>query len=973
MRKVFFSFSVLILLSYQVFSQSGKSPADYVNPFIGTGGHGHTYPGVSLPFGMAQLSPDTRLTGWDGCSGYHYSDTIIYGFSHTHLSGTGCSDYGDLLLMPVVRGTSLSGYEYKSSFKKNSDHESATAGYYHVRLNSGPVAELSCTKRSGIHRYSFPQGSHPGVIVNLDHRDQVLESKLNVVAPDEIEGMRVSRAWAQKQILFFVVKFSRSIEEYEIELEGKPVNKQEEVEGKSIIAGFYFASGITQILVKVGISAVSCENARRNLEAEIPGWSFDQVVADARSAWNEELGKIEVTGGTEDQKTIFYTSLYHAFLNPNLYSDVDGAYRGRDLKVHSSTGADYYTVFSLWDTYRATHPLFTIVQQKRTSDFIKTFIKQYEQGGLLPVWELSSNETDCMIGYHAVPVIADAYMKGIRDYDSEKAFAAMKTSAQQDKLGLKHYKRYGFVPAEKEGESVSKTLEYAYDDWCIAQMAKSLDRPEDYQKFIYRAQSWKNLFDPSVGFMRPKFNCSWFSPFNPAEVNFSFTEANSWQYSFYVPQDLEGLADFHGGKHNLAVKLDSLFLADSKTTGRDQADITGLIGQYAHGNEPSHHMAYLYNYVGEPWKTQKMVHSICTELYKNSPDGLCGNEDCGQMSAWYVFSALGFYPVTPGSTVYAVGTPSFPEIYINLENHNQFRIKAVNLTHRNIYIRSAKLNGQPYNKCYIDHSDIMKGGILEFEMSDVPDYSWGTGEGNYPVSEITDELITPVPFIRKGKNNFTDTTTIAIEVPVKDATIHYSFSEDDFKIYKSPVTIDKSTKLKAFAIKKGSLASNPIEVDFHKIPKGRKIKLLTEYSSQYPAAGETTLIDFERGSDNFRTGTWQGYQGVNLEAVVDLGSIEEIRKVSVGFIQETGSWIFFPTEAIFYFSDDGVEFRKIGSLVNDIPDTISSSIIKDFSIKTVDQKTRFIKVVAVNRGVCPAGHPGEGHKAWIFADEIAID
>ena len=974
----FIAILVATIIAFQVRSQDPVFITDYVNPLIGTGGHGHTYPGVSMPFGMVQLSPDTRLSGWDGCSGYHASDTIIYGFSHTHLSGTGCSDYGDFLFMPVTKDASLTDYGYKSSYKNSAGNEIASAGYYEVTLNNRIRVELTCSRRVGVHRYTFPESENAGIVVNLKHRDKVLDSRMKVVSDREIEGMRISSSWAQHQVLYFVARFSKPFSNYKIVSEDKLVQGLTEISSKSIIACFNFSTIKNEkVMIKVGISAVSCENARKNLDAEVPGWDFDEVANAAAMAWNEELGKILVKGGTNDQRITFYTSLYHAFLNPNIYSDMDGSYRGRDMKVHAGKGFDYYTVFSLWDTYRATHPLFTLVQQKRTNDFINTFLTQYEQGGLLPVWELSSNETDCMIGYHSVPVIVDAWLKGIRGFDGPKALEAMKHSAEQDKYGLKYYQALGYVPAEKEGESVSKTLEYAYDDWCIAQMAKSLNQPGDYKNYIKRAQSYKNIFDPSTGFMRAKLNGGWFSPFDPAEVNFNYTEANAWQYSFYVPQDINGLINLFEGKEKMAMKLDAMFAARAQTTGREQADITGMIGQYAHGNEPSHHMAYLYDYVGEPWKTQALVHKICTELYANNRDGLCGNEDCGQMSSWYVMSAMGLYAVTPGTTTYSIGTPQFSEVTLKLENKKEFTIKANNADQNNFYIQSATLNGQPWTKCYIDHSDIMRGGLLEFEMGSKPNMTWGTGPGNYPETEIKDEVITPIPFILYGKKNFTDTTRISLSVPVDGSKIFYTLDGTEpsmsSSVYKKTLLLDKSTKIKAFAFRKGLNQSFTINAHFNKIPENRKIKFNTAYSSQYAAGGDNTLIDFERGSDNFRTGAWQGYQGVDVDVIVDLGKIQDIQKVSTGFIEDYWSWIFFPLDVTYYLSPDGKDYQRAGSVTGDsLPDQ-DNSRIRDYSLAIPHVKARFVRVVGRNRDVCPPGHPGEGGKAWLFADEITIE
>jgi predicted alpha-1,2-mannosidase len=975
-QKISLIFLVLLLLN----AAHGQKPANYagfVDPFIGTGGHGHTYPGASVPFGMVQLSPDTRLDGWDGCSGYHASDTVIYGFSHTHLSGTGCSDYGDILLMPVVGDVNLINYGYASSFKQFT--ETASPGFYKVLLDKGSIGvELTATTRAGLHQYTFSGQGKANIVMDLKHRDKVLESHLKIVNETEIEGMRISQAWAARQILYFVAKFSKPFSSHTIEAGDELSATMKDYSGDNILAYFTFATQPgDKILVKVGISAVSVDGARQNLETEIPGWDFETVRNEAVEKWEKELGKIEVKGGTIEQKTGFYTALYHALLNPNLYMDTDGQYRGRDLKVHQATGFDYYSVFSLWDTYRATHPLYTLIEQKRSNDFINTFIHQYEEGGMLPVWELSGNETGCMIGYHAVPVIVDAYMKGIVNYDAGKAYAAMKHSAEQDHLGLKYLKSLGFIPGDKEGESVSKTLEYAYDDWCIAQMAKALGKNEDYRNYIRRAQYYKNLYDASTGFMRAKLNNTWFSPFDPAEVNFNYTEANAWQYSFYVPQDISGLMELTGGKKKFAEKLDGMFAASSKTTGREQSDISGLIGQYAHGNEPSHHMAYLYDYAGQPWKTQELVHQICSGLYSGKRDGLCGNEDCGQMSSWYVLSALGFYPVTPGSGIYAIGTPQFPETILHLENGKQFVIKAINLSEKNFYIQSADLNGTSFQLSAINHQKILNGGKLVFTMGPNPNKSWGSGEKDIPVSAIRDHLITPVPSIDRGQKAFMDSTVVTLSSPLKGAKIYYTLNGTEptlqSKTYKNPITIKKNTTLKAFACKSELPKSFTISAAFIKMPKNRKITLNTKFAGQYAAGGDIALIDFIKGGENFKTGTWQGYEGADLDAVIDLGSVQDISRLSTGFLQDQDSWIFMPMEVLYSISIDGTTFKEIGTVKNDVPENTTEPKVKEFMLGFIAQKARFIRVIAKNRGICPSWHAGSGQKAWIFADEITIE
>ena len=968
-----------LLAAITTFAQQPQTgfPSDLVNPFIGTGGHGHTYPGVSVPFGMVQLSPDTRLTGWDGCSAYHGSDSVIFGFSHTHLSGTGCSDYGDILLMPVTGKVDLNDYGYAARFDKKD--EVALPGYYKVRFSDKPImAELTATTRSGFHKYTFNSPDTAGVVLDLKHRDKVLESGFKIIGNDEVEGFRISQAWAQKQMIYFVIKFSNPFIFSVAASNGQLSSELKEFTGTDLKARFSFGNLLNKpLVVKVGISGVSIEGARINMETELIGWDFEAVTNQAAMAWDSELGKIKVEDGTHDQQVVFYTALYHTMLQPNIYNDIDGQYRGRDLKVHKAEGFNYYTVFSLWDTYRAAHPLYTIIDQKRTNHFIKTFLCQYDEGGMLPVWELSGNETGCMIGYHAVPVIADAWLKGIRDYDVTKALEAMKHSANQDHLGLKYYKTKGYIPADLEGESVSKTLEYAYDDWCIAMMAKSLEKKEDYKTFIARAQNYKNVYDRITGFMRAKSNETWFSPFDPAEVNFNYTEANSWQYSFYVPHDMGGLIMLMGGREKFAGKLDDLFKADPKTTGRDQSDITGLIGQYAHGNEPSHHMAYLYNYAGTPWKTQELVHRICNDFYKNSPDGLIGNEDCGQMSAWYIFSALGIYPVTPASGVYILGSPVFPKTTIALENGKTFIIRAINVNEHNFYIQSVSLNGKPHVKTFIRHEDIMNGGELIFNMGPSPNKAWGTGFSAFPESHIREYPITPVPAFYEGNHTFMDSTVIGLTNALPGVNIHYTLdgSKPTIKsnIYQRPFIIRKTTAINAIAAGNEMRESQVIEARFIRIPKNRKIILSTAYAGQYSAGGNLALIDFKMGGDNFRTGGYQGYEGVGIEAVVDLGAVQSIRKLSLGCLQDQNAWIFMPTEVTWWVSEDGITFNKVSAIANEVDEHHDGAITFIFPAVLKNIKGRYIRVEAKNRGTCPSWHPGAGGKAWIFADEISIE
>ena len=664
-------FLAFLLFSVTIYSQNYHQ---YVNPMIGTGGHGHTYPGATVPFGMVQLSPDTRIDGsWDGCSGYHYDDTTIYGFSHTHLNGTGCTDFGDIMLMPTMGEPTFNPKEYGSTFSHS--NEKATAGFYSVKLDKHNIdVNLTASTRVGLHQYTFNTAGQANIILDLNHRDKLLYGDVKIIDNKTIEILRRSEAWAKDQYVYARIEFSVPMKINKVEANQE--NRKNFYSGTVVKLSFskQVKTG-EQILVKVALSPTGYEGAKLNM-SEIKGWDFNKTKAEAELLWDQQLSKIEITESNKDKSSVFYTALYHTMVQPNIAQDIDGKYRGRDNQIHKAVGFDYYSVFSLWDTFRAAHPLYTLIEKKRTADFINTFLSQYEQGGRLPVWELASNETDCMIGYHSVSVMADAMAKGIKGFDYEKAFEAAKHSAMLDHLGLAAYKRQGFISMDDEHESVSKTLEYAYDDWCIAQMAQLLDKKEDFDYFMKRSQSWKNIFDWNTGFMRPKKNGGWDKPFDPKEINNNFTEGNSWQYSFFVPQDIIGMVAAYGGNQKFEAKLDEMFNSESKTTGREQADVTGLIGQYAHGNEPSHHMTYLYDFIGKPEKTTEKVHFILNNFYKNAPDGLIGNEDCGQMSAWYVLSSLGIYAVTPGVPMWSLATPYFKNIKVNFENGSSEEINA---------------------------------------------------------------------------------------------------------------------------------------------------------------------------------------------------------------------------------------------------------------------------------------------------------
>lgn len=941
----------------------GKNSYSMVNPFIGTGGHGHTFPGAVMPFGMVQLSPDTRLEGWDGCSGYHNTDSVIYGFSHTHLSGTGVSDYGDILIspssgLPALSKKDLKDYKTKSSFSKES--EKAHPGYYEVRLDDAQVdVRLTVSPRVGIHNYRFKGGQKENsILIDLNHRDKVLASNIVFENDSTISGYRYSQAWASKQKLFFVLKTSVP---FKINLLDAST---------SLYSQLYFEA--EEVNLKIGLSFTSTEGARQNLHTEADHWDFDEYLRIAQDSWQKALNKVEIKSNDKEKQEIFYSALYHSMLAPNLSSDVDGSYRGMDDRVHKNVQNPTYTVFSLWDTFRATHPLFTLIEQDKTKAFIQTFLNQYQQGGKLPVWELASNETNCMIGYHSVSVILDAYKKGIKGFNTKMALEAMLNSAESSDFGLKYYQEKGFIGAGDEPESVSKTLEYAYDDWCIAEFAKEIGEEKIADRFYNRALNYKNLFDPETKFFRARMKGNWFSPFDPSEVNFNYTEANAWQYSLFVPQDINGFTELMGGEAGLEKRLDDLFTTNSETTGREQADITGLIGQYAHGNEPSHHMAYLYNYIQKPWKTQERVNQILNEQYQNAPDGLSGNEDCGQMSAWYVLSSMGLYSVSPGQDFYTLTSPLFKEASIHLENGNSFSIKANKFSTENIYIQSASLNGKPLSSSFLKHARIMMGGELIFEMGPQPSKEWGIGEGNYPISEIENQEIIPCPYIQSQGVTFSDSMEIGMSCLDSSAVIYYSLNGGGTNKYSKPFNIYKNSEFKFFASKNDTLKSSLITASYKKIKKGRSIKLFSEYANQYAAEGDNSLIDQLKGNTNYRTGFWQGYQGQDVVAIVDLGKMEEINLISTGFLQDIKSWIWYPHSIEYSISDDGLNYQKVETVLNQFPNKQEGAYIHELSHKG-KHNCRYVKVRAVYNGDCPKWHLGAGGKSWIFVDEISIN
>lgn len=705
MKKIFLTAAVALAT---IFSVSAQDYTQYVNPFIGTGGHGHVFLGANVPFGNIQAGPTQKKQGWDWCSGYHYSDSTVIGFGQMHLSGTGIGDLGDVSLLPM---TNPSQREVKFSHKA----EYVRPGYYSVMLASGIRVELTATQRVAFHRYSFPADATKGYIaLNLAQGigwDKMTSCKFKQESDKTITGFRMSEGWAKDQRVYFVAEFSEPV-------------KLEENE-RDTIGIFSVASTNQPLLVKVGISAVSVENARENLQQELPGWNFASVVAKANADWNRELSKIAIKTQDERAKRIFYTALYHTMIAPSVFSDVNGEYRGADGKTHKGDFTDY-TTFSLWDTYRAAFPLMTLIQPEMQRDLAETMLHIFKQQGKLPVWHLMGNETDCMVGNPGIPVLVDIALKGF-NVDKKAVFEAVKASAMRDERGMGLLKKYGYIPCDldPEKETVAKGLEYALADACIAKLAKQLGKTEDYKYFYKRSQSYRDFyFDKQTKFMRGvtsdhKFREP-FDPFSTVHRQDDYTEGNAWQYVWLVPHDVHGLVAAFGGEKPFVSKLDSLFIVNGDMGADASPDITGLIGQYAHGNEPSHHILYMYNYVGQPWKGAEKIRYVLANLYHDDFDGLSGNEDVGQMSAWYILSSVGFYQVDPAGGRYIFGSPLFDEATLNVGNGKTFRIVAHNNSSENKYIQSAKLNGKPYTRSYIDFKDIVRGGTLEFVMGNKP-------------------------------------------------------------------------------------------------------------------------------------------------------------------------------------------------------------------------------------------------------------
>ena len=960
---------VMFLLCVQTLN---AQKTNEVNTLIGTDAHGHTYPGATSPFGMIQLSPDTRQDSWDGCSGYHYSDKVIYGFSHTHLSGTGCLDYGDILFIPTIKDWNENDFSMTFEHK----NEFATAGIYKVKnLNKqGIDAYLTTTERVGFHKYVFPASSKStSIIIDLLWRDELLDYDYKILNDSTVVGYRCSKSWNENQKIFFATIFSSKISKHKFDEQTKRLflefEPAEENNKKTIEA-------------RTAISSVNEEGALKNLASE-ESIRFDKALTKNTALWEKELGKIEIFGGTQKQRDIFYTSLYHCMIAPNLYSDVDNLYRGMDDKIQNAKDYNRYTVFSLWDTYRTLHPLLSIIDQKRSMDFARTFIDMQLQNGELPMWELASAETHCMIGMHGISVLAELYQKGIYAYPKLTLESMINnanpelreinkrnyTNKKHNLLGLDYFTKNGYISSEFEHEGVSKTVEYAYNMYCVAQVAKSQGRMDLYDEYIKKSQYYRNLINPATGFIHPKENGRFLPNFDLRQIDQNYTEGNGWHYTFYAPHDIPALINLMGGELEFCKKLDKLFSKSATPNGRNQADVTGLIGGYAHGNEPSQHSAYLYTYAGQPHKTQQYVRQILTTLYDNTPDGICGNDDVGQMSAWYVMSAMGLYPVSPVDKEYIITTPLFERSVIHLENGKTFTIIAPEADKKK-YIFEIYLNGKEINDYKISHEDIMKGGELRMILSNVPVIENEVSEAR-KLNSKTDIVITPY-LSYEGTATFTDSLIVEAFAFYPEDTIELTFESGKTLSFvgKGRFVLNESESLSMYS--KNGKTSQKVEARFYKIPKGRKVKVLSKYNNQYTAGGDKGLIDQKRGGDNWKLGLWQGYWGEDFVAVLEVNKDGIPSRLGANFIQDQKSWIFLPSEVEYYVSDDGKNYKLLEVVKNDMPERSEEILQKTFyTSKPIEH--RFIKVIAKNIKKNPSWHLSAGEKAWLFTDEIIFE
>ncbi|MGQ1788297.1 GH92 family glycosyl hydrolase [Saccharicrinis sp. GN24d3] len=1001
-------FSTLIL-GFWACQNRSQRPIDYVDPMIGTDGIGHTFPGATVPFGMVQLSPSNDFKSWNWCSGYHYSDSVLKGFAHTHISGAGLAGLGDILLMPMVGEVKLNpGTEedpesgYRSRFSH--DREKASAGYYSVMLDDYDVhVELTASERVGCHRYTLGKEGRLNVIIDPTHNimEKVLDTGVEFLSETEFRGYKKCDGEAGERTVYFYAKFSKPVSGYGLAKDDEIITEVFKLNGNNTKAFVQFDLQSDEALeVQVALSFVSYKGAKANYEAEVKGNSFEETLAEAKHKWSEKLNKIHVKGTSESDKRIFYTGMYHSFISPNLVSDVDGKY-WLEGKAYPSK-IPQYSNYSTWDTYRALNPLFTIIEQGKTAEFVNSLTSRYTETKVgLPVWECLGHDNVCMIGYNAVSPLADAALKDIPGIDKEKVYQAVRAAAMSlekhspnyDKNGMAEYIRLGYVPAELNC-AVSKTTEQNYYDWCISQLAKKLGNQNDAALFAERSMGYKNLYHPVKKFLYSKYTTGEWREMNPKvwdDLIANYVSGNIWGYSAYVPHDVNGLIELMGGKEVFALWLDDIFADTTQIGGHTHVDISGFIGKYGHGDEPSQHMPYLYNYAGQPWKTQEKVRQVINDFYFDLPDGLVNNDDLGQMSAWYIFSSMGFYPVCPGDMKYIIGSPLFKEVVLNLENGKQFKVKAKNKPKENIYIQSVMLNGQPYTKTYLTHDQIMDGGELICIMGSTPNKDWGTKQGDLPYAKVDLNKnqsalpkITYKPYDKDNSEVFEGSRRIELTCHTSNAKIYYTLDgrtpNKRSGAYKKPIIISKTSNLKAIAYANGMEQSFIYERTYYagrrfaELEKGfPKITLLNE-SKKFGDADGSMLLDLEIGSESFNDSRWTGFDGEDMVATIDFGQPISINNVSIGYLSNTGVWIFPPSSVRISVSMDNDNYNTIGyQKLNFSQEEMGKPFLRRQDFQLGRTEARYLKVKVNNFGLVPDWHAAAGHKGWLFVDEILIN
>ncbi len=927
---------------------------NFINPMVGTGGHGHTFPGACVPFGMVQLSPDTRIDGsWDGCSGYHYSDSVIYGFSHTHLSGTGVSDYGDVAFMPSFVDKDIEPIKETDAFTAVFNHanEVARAGYYTVKLHNGLQVELSATARTGVQRYTAPRNGIIWVQLDLTHRDELVSGTIEVIDSQNFVGYRQSKAWATNQWVYFASHWSKKPSDIKMFANDKGIYK----------AYFKFKMQAWEsIELNTALSSVSQEGAVLNLNTEMV--SIYSAILNSKKLWQHKMQKIGLEGADTQTLYKFYTALYHCMIHPNIMNDVDGKYRGRDGKIHTVTwDGNYYTVFSLWDTYRALHPLLNLIEPEISRDFMHTFYEHNQQSGRLPMWELWGNETNCMIGMHSIPVIWNTYLNGnINKSMLEKLYYAAVQEITHRRPDFKKYMEKGYLEVQDESESVSKTVEFSFNFHCLELMAYSLKLYNDAIKWKTYAHGYNHLYNHKTGFIQPRSNGQWLANFDPYQVNNHYTEANAWQY-FQVPHSK------HESKYSVqGILLDDIFKAKTETSGREQADITGLIGQYAHGNEPSHH--YLYDYIGKnPEQAKTLIAKVCKEFYTNSPDGLIGNEDCGQMSAWYVFSTMGFYP----------------KVYSDNFTYGNMDVNKVTLA-TSLGVKTFLKNNplKPQKGTIKVHSfnmhELKNNDTLFFETYKMIE----AGIELFDIASYNQNLVAPVLHVENDTLTFEgmQNENLILKYLISNKPLEaFDYSKGITTDLNQKIFVPKNNYLYAWSLNPYGYGNNqefkPYTVYHSPAPfKPFKVAYNCRLNSQYQAIGNNSLIDNVLGDIDWRKGNWQGIQDQNLELVVTLPQKVRLKKCGLHVLQDTRSWIVYPKNVSYWASNNGIKWNLIGTVANTIDCNTDTAQIQWLIVKVKSSKKyKFVKIVATQFGALPAWHPGKGEPSFIFADELIVE